>query len=252
MPSQEKEYLKYVQNDRHMKEYNDYQNKYSSQPSERDKITISAVVRHCRKIAEPLIFDAGCSTANLLFHLRRALPNAKLHGADLSPSSIQKAKGNPALTGVDLQIADITSLPASYRFRFDVTIANAVLGSLEDPSYLKSVKALSQTLVPGGLLIVFDWITSFEQELEVREFSKDFPNGLFWKVRSQKGMLQTLGQLGLTDITFEPFYMPIPLARSEDKSSIVSYTIAGKDGPLLSFRGCFHQPWSHCYSRRIR
>src|SRR5262245_57294913 len=101
------------EDDAFVRTYNEYQSRYSVTVRESDKILIETVRRivAARGLEGiPSLLDVGCSTGNLLRHLRRLASSLKLTGVDLAPSSIAEARQDPALHGVDLQVRDATKL----------------------------------------------------------------------------------------------------------------------------------------------
>src|SRR6185437_12434951 len=85
-------YDRYVKDEAFLAYYNDYQKRYAGQIAERDKVLLGIVAEHTG--GKGKLLDIGCSTGNLLLHLRRAFPGLVLYGGDLAQSSIDEAAAN--------------------------------------------------------------------------------------------------------------------------------------------------------------
>jgi 2-polyprenyl-3-methyl-5-hydroxy-6-metoxy-1,4-benzoquinol methylase len=98
-------YHDYVTDEKFLAGYNAYQAKYAGQMRESDKVMIRLIREVVAKrgdLGRPLrLLDIGCSTGNLLLHLKRQLPNLALTGGDLAESSLDECRGNPELVGID-------------------------------------------------------------------------------------------------------------------------------------------------------
>lgn len=84
METKKFDYHHYVGDETFLRDYNAYQKKYAGQIRESDKVLIQLV----REIAERSgsleerfrLLDIGCSTGNLLLHLKHAFPSMELTG----------------------------------------------------------------------------------------------------------------------------------------------------------------------------
>src|SRR5262245_24789721 len=113
------EYLK-----EYSERYNQYQQRYADEPREGDKKLIDLVRRAAAgrlTAGQPVrLLDIGCSTGNLLFHLKSAMPALNLTGGDLDSSAIAVCRSNPRLSGIQFEMMDVLDLaPAS----FEIVIA---------------------------------------------------------------------------------------------------------------------------------
>src|SRR5688572_7264436 len=107
-------YEKYPNNNEYIKSYISYQERYAQEARDSDRKLVGLVgellAEHAPKHRQPRLLDIGCSTGNLLIHLRRAYPALELAGGDLSQLSIAGCKANQALAGVRLEVMDILRL----------------------------------------------------------------------------------------------------------------------------------------------
>src|SRR5918995_443641 len=90
--------------------YLDYQERYAVEPRRTDVRLIELIERECdsRPAADgnrPLkLLDLGCSSGNLLYHLRNRLPRLQYTGADVFPGIIEHCSQNPRLAGMDFHV----------------------------------------------------------------------------------------------------------------------------------------------------
>jgi|SRR5215831_17302869 len=89
-------YRDYVADPEMLKQYNFYQERYRGSMRESDKVLIELI----RGATEPAsLLDIGCSTGNLLRHIRCLVPGLRLSGANLSRSAIEQCRVDPDLAG---------------------------------------------------------------------------------------------------------------------------------------------------------
>lgn len=72
-------YDRYVKDEAFLASYNDYQALYARQIPERDKVMLGLIAE--KTGGEGALLDIGCSTENLLLHIKRAFPQMPLAGA---------------------------------------------------------------------------------------------------------------------------------------------------------------------------
>jgi SAM-dependent methyltransferase len=240
-------YREYVSNKEHMREYSEYQKRYATQVRESDKVLIELVhglvQEHAGADGSPALLDIGCSTGNLLRHLKYLVPGVTLWGGDLAREVVEACQQDPELAGI--HFAEMNAVELGLEGRFNLVVANAILGALGEAECDRTLASVARALRGRGWLLAFDWFSPFEQELTVVERSRAFPGGLTWSVRSYTRMKKALAEAGFGPPRFLPFYMPIDLPRPEDAASVRSYTVPTADGKRLSFRGAFCQPWCH-------
>ncbi len=238
-------YDDYVKDDRFLKEYNEFQMKFAATISERDKKMLKLVggILGRRKGPQTLL-DAGCSTGNLLLHLKRAYPSLTLVGGDLAQSSLDIARANPDLAGVEFRIIDMLDIPD--RGSFDVVTSNAVAQFLSAKEYAKAAKSIGRALKPGGGYISFEWVHPFEgQDVEIKETTSSHPDGLMIYARSTGRVTRAMKEAGFKKVTVEPFLIPIDLPLPPYDAIPDTYTLTVEGGDRLCFRGALYQPWAH-------
>jgi ubiquinone/menaquinone biosynthesis C-methylase UbiE len=240
-------YEEYVADEEFLAGYNAYQAKYARQVRESDKILmelVSAAVKARPDGSAPArLLDIGCSTGNLLLHLRRMFPDLRLTGGDLAESSLAECRTNPGLDGIRFERVDILDLPASSRY--DIVTVNAVLYMLTDEQFTAALRSIGRVLEPGGTIVVFDFFHPFEQDISIIEASRTHPNGLRLRFRPMAMTARDLEAAGFERPQFRPFTVPIELPRHPDDGELITYTVPTQDGRNLPFRGTLFQPWCH-------
>lgn len=240
----------YPHNAEYMRKYVEYQRKYADRIRESDKVIIGILKDNILDPAATKVLDIGCSTGNLLMHLKGVFPGVKLVGGDLSELQIEKCRGNPNLAGIEFSIYDVTNLSISAEF--DFVIANAILCGLEDDDFSKAAASIAKALKPGGALIAFDWFHPWKQELTILERSGNLPGGYTLHFRSYGHVRELLGTGLYESIEFNPFAIPIDLPQPAfDTDYLETYTVRTADGERLQFRGVIAQPWNHMVARRM-
>lgn len=244
-------YLDYVQDEDYLAMYNAYQAKYAHTMRESDRVLIGLVGERLaagRTGAAPSLLDIGCSTGNLLMHLRRAFPGLRLTGGDLAQSSLDACRSNPELAGIEFSALDLLYLPADGAY--DIITVNAVLFVLTGAQLARAFASLAGALRPGGTLIAFDFFHPFPQDLAITETSKNHPNGLTLHFRRQAEVAALLADAGFGTPDFRPFTLPIDLPMIDGDEMLITYTVPAADGRRLPFRGTLFQPWCHLIAVR--
>jgi len=249
--SQNFSYQDYVSDNKFLSDYNFYQTKYAKQMRESDKVIIKLIqeaVAALKPVNRRLrLLDVGCSTGNLLLHVKRIFTDMELSGCDLALSSLEKCRANPELSGIEFKVLNLLKLPAEI---CDIVIVNAVLYMMEDDQFEHSIKNLANCLPRGGKLIVFDFFHPFNQHLSIIEKSRSHPDGLRLVFRPMDMVTRILAEAGFCDPDFRPFVLPIDLPLKND-GELVSYTVANSDGRRLPFRGALSQPWCHLVAKKL-
>lgn len=240
-------YESYPQNESHMRDYVAYQERYISKIRESDRriIEIVAELVGNRQTNIPVeLLDIGCSTGNLLRHLKRAFPRIGLTGGDLSDLQLEVCRNDHELAGIAFAKSDLRALPDMAKY--DVIIANAILYGFDEAGFSECVASLAGALKPGGSLIAFDFFHPWHQEVAIIEKSGNFPAGHPLHFRSYGLSRSVLERHGFKGIDFRPFAIPIDLPMPDyGKNSIESYTVPTAQGKRLLFRGTIFQPWCH-------
>jgi SAM-dependent methyltransferase len=249
--SDEFTYQEYVTDAAFLAEYNAYQAKYAQQMRESDRVLIELVrdVIARRQAATAIrLLDIGCSTGNLLLHLRRVFPDMDLSGGDLAESSLADCRANPALKGVTFRTLDILDLPSPPQYH--IVTVNAVLYMMTDEQFTTALRSMANVLEPDGTLILFDFFHPFEQDISITEVSRTHTNGLRLRFRPMSSAARALHAAGFREPRFQPFTLPIDLPRHPDDGELITYTVAAHDGRRLPFRGTLFQPWCHLTARK--
>jgi SAM-dependent methyltransferase len=234
-------YDKYVKDENFLAFYNDYQKRYAGQIAERDKVMLGLIAEKTQ--GRGTLLDIGCSTGNLLLHIKRAFPDMSLTGGELAESSLTAARANPELAGIEFRAMDMLDIPGQY----DCITANAVTYLFNHAEYERAVASIARALRPNGTFISFDWYHEFDgQDLAITEFTAGHPDGLVIHARPYSRVSAIFGKAGLDGIAFQPFRIPIDLPEPTDKSGDpITYTVRQENGDRLCMRGALFQPWCH-------
>ena len=227
----------YLGNDALMDAYNEYQLKYAVQLRESDRVILELVAAGSRG-RSCSILDIGCSTGNLLRHMRQAFPEHSLVGGDLTESSLAEAR--KTVPGCQFQTMDMLDIKG----RYDIIVANAVAFSFDYATYGKAIDSVATALNPGGLYIAFEMLHP-HQDLKIMETSELNPDGLVIYSRNDTKVERVLRANGLSQVRFHPFSIPIDLPEPADKADLTSHTKRLENGGRLCFRGALYQPWCH-------
>ena len=247
--SEEFTYQDYESDEKFLAEYNTYQNRYAGSIRESDKVIVSMIKKHVdlnngRKLR---ILDIGCSTGNLLMHLKDMVQGAEYIGGDLAESSLEACRKNKKLDGISFEALDILNLPLE---EFDVIIVNAVLYMFDDKQYNEALESIKKSMKKNGIAIIYDFAHPFDhQNIVIYETSLLHPQGLRLCFRPMKTITASITDAGFNKIEFHPFKLPIDLPKPSYDSEVVSYTLKEEGGNNMCFRGTLFQPWCHMILR---
>jgi len=232
-------------------EYLEYQKRYATQLRESDRVIIEMVREIVKRRDEgrPLsLVDIGCSSGNLLYHLKRQVPGLELHGGDAFPGIIEACRQNPDLMGITFDQMDLLKLDG--RSHFDIVIVNAVLFLFPEADFNQAIVNIASVTKAAGHFITFDVFHSAEQELSIVEKSETHPEGLNLHFRQFSIVHRTLEKHGFSNVSFKPFLIPIDLSKPERAADISSYTVRTDSGERLIFRGTLFTPWCHMLAQK--
>lgn len=234
-------YLDYVADTRFTEGYREYQRRYAERPRESDRVLVEMVDRRTGPGAA--VLDLGCSTGNLLRHLRNARRDLRLTGGDLIPGHLEECRADPDLDGITF--TEMDALAIGRTAEWDVVVLNAVLYLFTPEQFGRALASVAQAVKPGGALIVFDLFHPYGQELTITEASETHPEGLTLHFRSHRTVEAAAHAAGFGTPQITAFRIPVDLPKPEDDDLIISYTVPAADGERLLFRGTLHQPWCH-------
>lgn len=234
-------YDEYVKDEKFLAFYNDYQKRYAGQIAERDKVMLRLIAE--KTAGKGALLDIGCSTGNLLLHIKQAFPEMTLTGGELAESSLCAARANPDLAGIEFRAMDMLDIPGQY----DCITANAVTYLFDLPEYERAIQNIAKALKPSGTFISFDWYhPQGGQTFKITEFTPGHPDGITIHSRPWADVSRILTEAGFEAIQFNPFLIPIDLPEQEDKNADpITYTVKLENGNRLCFRGSLYQPWCH-------
>lgn len=236
-------YLDYVADTTFTEGYREYQRRYAERPRESDRVLVEMIDRETRDRPGAEVLDLGCSTGNLLRHVRTVRPDLRLTGGDLIAGHLEECRADPGLAGITF--AEIDALAIGRTAAWDLIVMNAVLYLFTPDQFARALSSVARALRPGGALLVFDLFHPFGQELTITEASETHPEGLTLHFRSYAGVEAAARRAGFGRPRITPFRIPIDLPRPDDDDQIISYTVPAADGERLLFRGTLHQPWCH-------
>ncbi len=229
------------------------QRKYRQKMRESDRVLIDMARRSVegklKAGGRASLIDVGCAKGNLLYHLKRAMGDLEVVGADVYPGVIEHCRADPDLSGIEFEAMDLLDMTCSRQF--DVAVVNAVLFLFNGDEFETAVRNLAAIIADGGALLGYDLFHPFEQHLTMSEISRDHPEGMTLNFRPFATVEEVLGRHGFSEISFEPFDIPIDLPRSSDPADITSYTVREQSGRRLIFRGTLLTPWCHFVARRV-
>lgn len=240
-------YKEYVDDESFLNDYNEYQRKYAIEPRKSDEVLLrfisDVLAARDAEMAVARLLDIGCSTGNLLRHIRKRFPKLILTGGELAQSSLEECKADPTLAGITFERLDMLALPPNRSF--DIILANAVAFCLSHQEYKQAMKSVWEALAPGGTYMAFELLHRHNQDLKITETTMSHPMGMNLYVRPLRKVQTWLEEVGFASVRFEPFVIPIDLPHPGFDGDPVSYTIKNSEGERMCFRGTLYQPWCH-------
>ena len=257
--SEEFSYQNYVTDSKFMRGYSKYQEKYIKNARESDKVIINAI----HKIVDLnenngktlSLLDVGCSTGNLLRHLKIAIPRLSLVGGDMVAKILKECRKDPELKGIRFREANVLDLGCEEKY--DIITVNAVFYLLNYKEFEEALSSVSNALNDNGWLISFDFFHPFEQDLSIFEKSKSHPEGIALHFRPFEIVKQILKKSNFKKVDFNPFIIPISLNKEKFLQNdpdifheLTTYTQQLQSGHQLLFRGTLAQPWCHLIAQK--
>ena len=222
---------------------------------ESDKVLINkiqAIVEAQGGVEGIRLLDVGCSTGNLLLHIKRLVPGLNLVGLDLSDTAIERCQANPQLAGIDFVVGSAMAMENLFEQPFDIVIANAMVHPLNYEEFEQALTQFSRVLKSDGYHLNFDGFHAFQQEIAIMEYSTyGSALGIPIYYRSFARTTEILERAGFDRIEFHPFEMPFDLDRDpENFTDLSTYTVTTAVGKRMSMRGSIYQPWCHLYAQK--
>lgn len=239
-------YFDYVSNKPHIDHYKEYQKKYAENIRESDRKAIEYV----KSVSSPdhkSLLDIGSSTGNFLRHVKNMVPGLSLTGIDMMEDVVAECRKDSSLEGIDFEQKDV--LEMTFEKPFDIVTVNAVFFALKLEEFEKAIARVSSCLNSGGYLVNFDYYHPFDSQIEIKETSPLFPEGLMLYPRSYNKTIEILQKNGFEDVKIEPFEIPIDLP-VKDNTGTNTHTVKTEEGKRLCFRGMLCQPWSFLVARK--
>ena len=178
------------------------------------------------------LLDIGCATGATLLLIRELFPTAELHGLELSPALIERAKENLQNYDVHLHSADAFSFEPEKPY--DILIASGILAVFENP-YPVLDKWLSW-LTPKGKLIIFSAFNSNDLDVKIkfrnRQNDQSWETGFAWYSKAR--IAEFFLAKGYST-EFERFVLPIDLEK--DANPIRQYTVRLENGERMLVNG---------------
>ncbi|HYF03362.1 MAG TPA: class I SAM-dependent methyltransferase [Patescibacteria group bacterium] len=238
-----------------MKRYGQYQEKYVANMRESDRVIVAMIAAEMerQKRNDLAVLDIGCSTGNLLFHLKNIFPDLKLTGGDLSQDAIDACKSSERLQGIVFKKMDFLAIEGEY----DIIIANAASFFFSWEEYNGAMASVAKALKSGGIYISFDLMHPFKhQDIQITETTRTHTKGVTLYFRPYARVEEILKDNTFKEISFKNFDIPIdlPFIPANDESDgfddLLSYTKKTEGGERLLFRGALYQPWCHMSARK--
>jgi ubiquinone/menaquinone biosynthesis C-methylase UbiE len=104
------------------------------------------------------LLDVGCGTGTLAIEAkRRCGAEGKVHGVDVAPQMIARARAKAAEAGLDvtLEVASADSLPLADA-SCDIVLCSLALHHLRRSQWRTAVAEMERVLAPGGRLVIVD------------------------------------------------------------------------------------------------
>jgi len=242
-------FVDYVNDQEFVDNYSRYQSKYAKNIRESDRVILNLTHEIVQKSEGPLkLLDIGCSTGNLLLHLKQSMPALQLTGGEMPTAVLEANRANPELEGVGFEYVDATDF--EFAGAYDIIVASATFCLFPVEQYTIALKNCVKSLKAGGSLILFGWYHPFEQDLTIVEKSVTHPEGMTLYFRPYSQAKSAMEEVGLSGVEFMPFRIPVDLEAPSEGENIGSRTIKNEDGERMLFRGALYQPWCHVVARK--
>jgi ubiquinone/menaquinone biosynthesis C-methylase UbiE len=164
---------------------------------------ITELVRESGGAEHVKLLDIGCGTGRTLHQLAVAHPRMRLHGADLSPPYIKKARERlAAVDELTLAVENGEALPWADA-TFDAVTSTYMFHELPRNARRNVMREMLRVLRPGGLVVIEDSAQESESpELAgvLRQFPADFHEP-FYADYLEDDLGEALREVGFADVT---------------------------------------------------
>ena len=181
--------------------------------------------------------DFGCATGEFLYYLQSIVPQAKLHGMDISEKLIEKAKQNiPSCTFLTASILDKCSVIPD---KFDLSFMTGVLTNLME--FETAIGNLINWTKPGGSIYITEMFNPYPVTV-IAKYSLDNGECANWNIFSQNAVGKFLmGNEKVTGYEFIKFKIPIDLPKQSDP--VRSWTMLTEAGRIITNGLCVIEPF---------
>ena len=220
--------------------YGVLQRRFLNEPKECDRILGDLLADLLPGREDVWVLDVGCGNGQCIHHLSERFPGWKFEGVDLRQSAISEARAafmdsqRVALFERDLFDFEYAPQPNP-----NAIVRQSVTYAFTDEQFAEALHRFRSWLTPGGIAVLFDMFTPWEQRLTVVEKSLHHPDGHLLMVRPYSQLRELATAAGLEVLEIRPFSYSGGEHWS-DPHDLRSYNHEG-----LTMRGCFNQPQAH-------
>ena len=214
--------------------YGVLQRRFLNEPKECDRVVGDLLADLLPAREGVRLLDVGCGNGQAASHLADRFPSWTFEGIDLRPEAVANADGFSIGTFEVADLFEYTMLTVPH-----VIICSSVVYALTDEQFSEAFTRFRKWLDPGGLVILFDMFTPWEQHLTVVERSLHHQDGHLLMVRPYSQLREVASSTGFGVLEIRPFHYTGG-EHWADPHDLRSYNHEG-----LTMRGCFNQPQAH-------
>jgi SAM-dependent methyltransferase len=158
------------------------------------------------------VADFGCAAGEFAYYLRKLCPTAIVHGYDVLPELIEKAR--KMVSGAEFHVRSVLDPGTAPSAFYDVSFLLGVHSIFDDPApCFRNVLSWTR---PGGLVVAFGLFNRFDIDVWVhyRHSGTDrLEKELGWNIFSRKTIREIIiDHRPHATVRFEPFELPFDLA----------------------------------------